>query len=186
MFHISLNNNSGWLLLMRQRSKTFLVEVTPSQSRPRKYGTTVEAAVMILEDVNNWGGVLQINILKKSQTLKNNHPPLEWLVSWQMFDRNSGGKTSQIEWFSESNLRSFWLLLVLYSALAFSGSQLQRQLAYKTWLGTSGPDCHLTSKIGLLQKNQKLHLNPRYDPGYLYLAFCFWKKFLCLDSNQNQ
>ena len=32
---------------------------------------------------------------------------------------------------------------MLYSALASSGLQLQRQLASKSWLGALGPDCHL-------------------------------------------
>ena len=43
--------------------KNVLVEVNPPQSCPWKQnGTIVVAAVMILEIVNNWRSVLQINI----------------------------------------------------------------------------------------------------------------------------
>ena len=64
-----------------------------------------------------------------------------------------------------------WLLSVLYSTLAPSGPQLQKQLAYKSWLGTYGPDRHLTPKIGHLQwkvGSWKLHSNPRYNPGSMF------------------
>ena len=51
---------------MSQHSKNFWVEVNLPQSWPWKQnGTTFVAAVMILEVVNNWKTVLQINILKK-------------------------------------------------------------------------------------------------------------------------
>ena len=43
---------------------------------------------------------------------------------------------------------------MLYNALASSGHQLQRQVAFKSWLGASGPDCHLTTKIRHLQENR--------------------------------
>ena len=36
----------------------------------------------------------------------------------------------------------------------FSGPQLPRQLPYKNWLGASGPNCHLTTKLGYLQKTK--------------------------------
>ena len=55
----------------------------------------------------------------------------------------------------------------------FSGPQLPRQLPYKNWLGASGPNCHLTTKLGHL--NPKLHLNPRYNPEYPYfLQYSFF------------
>ena len=92
IFHIPLKNTSGWVLLIRKHSKKILVEVNPFQSWPWKQnGTTVVAAVMILEVENNWRSVLQINILKKSYSLNSNHVPLqkmyvtitilEWLAS---------------------------------------------------------------------------------------------------------
>ena len=54
--------------------KKSLVEVKPPQSWPWKQnGTTVVAAMMILELVSIWRSVLQINIWKKSYTLNPNH-----------------------------------------------------------------------------------------------------------------
>ena len=41
---------------------------------------------------------------------------------------------------------------MLCSALASSRADLQRQQAYKSWLGTSGAGCHLTPNIEHLQK----------------------------------
>ena len=42
---------------------TLLVEINPPQSCPwKQIGTKVVAAVMILEVVNNWRSMLQINI----------------------------------------------------------------------------------------------------------------------------
>ena len=57
---------------------------------------------------------------------------------------------------------------MLSSALAFSGSHLQRQLTYKSLLGASGQDSHLMLKIGHLQKKQKLHSNLRYETDLRY------------------
>ena len=65
-FHISLKNTSGWVLLMRQHSKKFLVKVNPPWSWPWKQNATAAVAdVMILKVVNNWRSMLQVNILKK-------------------------------------------------------------------------------------------------------------------------
>ena len=109
--------------------KKILVEVNSSHSWPWKHnGTTVLAAVMILEVVNNWRSMLQVNILKKSETLNPNHFPLQEkyvtitiLNDLCLHDEYfSCGKASQTEWLFESNLRSFgyfkgptalWLLL---------------------------------------------------------------------------
>ena len=69
------------------------VEVNPPQSRPWKQnGITVEAAVMILEVVNYWRSVLQINILKKklgfepkSTFVTGNVTNMLWLVpTWRI------------------------------------------------------------------------------------------------------
>ena len=65
-----------------------------------------------------------------------------------IFDKNSGGKTYQV----------LWLLQVLYSALTSPGLQLQRQLTYMSWVGTSGPDCHLTPKLGHLHKTSCIQI----------------------------
>ena len=53
---------------------------------------------------------------------------------------------------------------MLYSAWASPEPQLHRQLVYKSWLGASGQDYHLTLKIGIF-KEQKLHSNRAYGPG---------------------
>ena len=78
-----------------QRKKKKLVEVNPPQGWLWKQnGTTVMAAVMIFEVVNNRKSVSQINILIK-RTLNPNHLPLQeiyitiiilrWLVStWRI------------------------------------------------------------------------------------------------------
>ena len=58
-----------------------------------------------------------------------------------MFDRNSGGKTSQIEWLFELNLRSF--------------SYFKCSTALWLWLGASGPGFHQMPKMGHLQKKPK-------------------------------
>ena len=47
---------------------------------------------------------------------------------------------------------------MLCSALNSSGPHLQRQLAYKSWLGTSGPDCYLKPKIRHLQKTSCIQI----------------------------
>ena len=72
-----------------------------------------------------------------------------------MLDRNYGGKTSQIEWLFQSNLRSFGYFKTSSELWGFFGPQLQRQLVYKSWLGASAPDCHLTPKIVHLQKTEE-------------------------------
>ena len=43
---------------------------------------------------------------------------------------------------------------MLSSTLASPKSQLHRQLAHKSWLGTLGPDCPLMPKIGHIQKTE--------------------------------
>ena len=61
---------------------------------------------------------------------------------------------------------------MLYSTLASPGHQLHKKLDYKSWLDASVPDCHLTPKIGHLQKKQqKLHSNPRYGSEYILVVF---------------
>ena len=72
--------------------KKKLVEVNPPQSwASEQNGITVVAAVMILEIVNDWRSVLQINILKtKVRTLNPNHLPLQEMyvtiiiLDWQL------------------------------------------------------------------------------------------------------
>ena len=52
-----------WMSAFAEATLIFLVEVNLPQGCPWKQnGTTVTAAVMILEVVNNWRSVLQINI----------------------------------------------------------------------------------------------------------------------------
>ena len=90
----------------------------------------------------------------KKKTLKPYHLPgniCYYYNTWvtgvymaYMCDINSGGKASQIEWF-KSNLRSFGYFEC--SAVP----QFQKYLAYKSWFGAFGPDCHLTPKKGHLQ-----------------------------------
>ena len=60
---------------------------------------------------------------------------LNWVIIWIKF-------------------KVLWLLELLYSALVSSGPQLQRQLTCKSWLGATGPECHLQPKIGHLQKTE--------------------------------
>ena len=86
-----------------------------------------------------------------------------------MFDRNSGGKTSQIEWLFELNLRSFsyfkcstalWLFLdpsCKGNSYARIGWGLQAQVF------TRCPKWVICKKNQ--KKKQKLHLNPRYNPA---------------------
>ena len=95
------------------------MEGNPLQSWPWKQNcTTVVAVAMIVEVVNNWRSVFQINILKKKKIIieapsfagEGRYYYNSWVTGVYMaymFDRNSGGKTSQIEWLFESNLRSF-------------------------------------------------------------------------------
>ena len=108
-----------------------------------------------------------------------------WLTGIYMayiFNRNSGGKTSQIEWLFESDLRSFGYFKCSTCNLASSGPQMQRQSAYKSWLGTSGPKCHLIPKIGDLQKKQMLHSNPRYNPEVSMTIW--WAQYIILHDGQ--
>ena len=122
-----------WMSVFNEATfKKKLLDVNPPQSWSGKENdTTVVTAVMILEVVNNWKSVLQINILKKKVRLWSLSPSVTgntcchyniWVTGVYMayiFDRNSRGKEFQIEWF-ESNLWSFvyfecspvlWLLL---------------------------------------------------------------------------
>ena len=86
------------------------MEGNPSQSWPLKQNvSTVVVAVMVLEVVNIWRSVLQINILKKkigfepellSVTGKVCYHYNSWVTGVYMaymFDRRKGGKTSQTE-----------------------------------------------------------------------------------------
>ena len=66
-----------------------------------------------------------------------------------MFDRNSGEKHFKLSVYLKK-FKVLWLLKLLYSALTSAGPQLQKQLVYKSWLGTSDRGCHLTPKIGYL------------------------------------
>ena len=105
--------------MLNGREKILVGENPPKSWPWKQNGTTVVAAVKIPEVVNNWRSVLQINHLKKKLDLEPESSSvtgivcyltiLECVVStWSiMFDRNSGEKTSQIEWLFESNLRSF-------------------------------------------------------------------------------
>ena len=104
---------------------------------------------------------------EKSSTLNTHHLPLkekyvtitvvEWLVSIYMaylFDRNSEGKTSQIEWLFESNLRSF-----AYSkcSTAAKAALLTRAARFRPILS---PDAQNRGICEL----RKLHSNSRYGP----------------------
>ena len=66
-----IKNTSGQVRVMRQHSKKKIgVKVNPPQSWPWKQdGTTVVAALMILEVVNKWRSVLQTNIFFKKLRL---------------------------------------------------------------------------------------------------------------------
>ena len=103
----------------------FLMEVNPPQSWPWKQnGTTVVATKMTIEVVNNWRSELQKNILKKSYKVTGDigYHYNTWVTGVcmaYMFDRNSGGKTFQIEWLFESNLRSFGCFKKFSTALWF-------------------------------------------------------------------
>ena len=149
---------------MLKGRKKFL-EGNPPESWPWKQnGTTVMAAVMILEVVNNWRSALQINILKESCTLNPTSLPLqkkyvtititEWLVStWRMClteipEEKHLRLSNYLNKFNVLPLANLSALQCLTSP----GPQLQRQLAHKSWLGASGRDCHLTPKIGHLRK----------------------------------
>ena len=71
-----------------------------------------------------------------------------------MFERNSRGKTPQIEWFFESNLRSsgyFNCSTVLCFPLDPSN---KGNLLTRVWLCASGSDLYLMPKMGHLQKTK--------------------------------
>ena len=77
----------------KETLKKILVEANPLQSWPWKQnGTTVVAAVMILEVVNNWKSVLQISILKKKLRVwtlitfpyRKCMLPLQYLSDWRL------------------------------------------------------------------------------------------------------
>ena len=112
MFHIPLKNSFLWGTL----NKNFLVEVNPPQNWPWKQNGTTVVAVMILEVVNNWRSVLQIFWKNRLWTLITFcyigyvcYYYNTWVIGVYMayvFDWNSGGKTSQIEWWFESNIKS--------------------------------------------------------------------------------
>ena len=80
-----------------------------------------------------------------------------------MFEWNSGGKTSQIEWLLESNLKSFGYFKCSTALEIFlDHSSKDNSLTKKNWLRTSGPDCHLVPKIGICKK-RKLQWNCKYS-----------------------
>ena len=94
---------------MLKGHKKFLMKGNPPQSWPWKQnGTAVVVAAMILEVVNNWRSVLEKYFGKKVD-FEPKSPSIAGKAcyhynSWvncvyivYMFDRNSGGKTSQIE-----------------------------------------------------------------------------------------
>ena len=53
MFHMSLKNTSGRVILMREHPKKMFGESKPSSKLTLVNGTTVVAALMILKTVNN-------------------------------------------------------------------------------------------------------------------------------------
>ena len=67
-----------------------------------------------------------------------------------LFNRNSDGKSSQIEWLFESNLRSF-AYSKCSTALGFPSTSAAKAICLQE-LGSSGRDCYLMSKIWNLQK----------------------------------
>ena len=180
MFHISLKNTSGWVSACNEATlKKIFSGSKPSSKLTLK--TKWYHSCSCSDDsqvVNNWRSVILINILKKSQTLNSNHLPLqemyvtitilEWVVSSRHICFTEIVEEKHLK--LSKYLNQIWgplttLLLVFYIALVSFGRQLQCQLAYKSWLCVSDPDCRLTSKIRYLQ-NSKLHSNPRYGPNY--------------------
>ena len=128
MSHVSLKNTSGWVLLTRQCSKKLLVEISPPQSWPWKFKWCYNCGCCD----DSWS----CEQLKKRVTDKyfeKKNVRLWTLITFCyrkcmlrlqcltcIFERNSRGKTSQLEWLFESNLRSsgyfecsteLWLLL---------------------------------------------------------------------------
>ena len=71
-----------------------------------------------------------------------------------MFERNSRGKTPQIEWFFESNLRSSGYFNCS-TALCFPLDPSNKgNLLTRVWLCASGSDLYLMPKMGHLQKTK--------------------------------
>ena len=115
------------MLSMRQHSQNFFVEVNPPQNWPWKQnGTTVVPAVIILEVVNKWRSVLQINFLKKNQ-LQEMYATitiLEWLLSTCLrFTEENHLKLSDL-----SQIKGLLATFNALQAFGFFGPQLQRQL----------------------------------------------------------
>ena len=52
----------------------------------------------------------------------------------------------------QENIAGPLATLSAQQCLASPGPLLQKQLAYMSWLGASGPDCYLAPKVGHLQK----------------------------------
>ena len=132
---------------MLKGHKKFLLEGNSSQSLPWKQnGNTVVAAAMIPEVVNNWRNVLQINVWKKKSDIEPESPSITGKVcyhytSWvtdiymaDMFNRNYGGKTSQIKWFFESKLTvvSAKCLLICFECLKESPCEIRKNVFYFT------------------------------------------------------
>ena len=140
-------------------NEKIVVEVNHPQRWPwKEHATTVVAAVIILEVANNSRSVLQINILKKKRLWTLITFPLwdmlESLVSTQHIRQKFRRKNVSNWVIILIKSKVLWLLWMLYSTLAPSGPQLQRQFAYKSFLVASGPDCDLMLKIGHLQKTE--------------------------------
>ena len=79
-------NKQLWISAFDNATSKKILDVNLPQSWPRKQNdTTVGAAVMILEVVNNWTSMLQINILKTKVTtcleIYAIITILEWLLS---------------------------------------------------------------------------------------------------------
>ena len=146
-----------------------LMKVNPPKSWPWKHnGTTIVATVMIHKVMNSRTNVLQNKcILKKKLRLctlftfhyRNIMLPLQYLSDWSlsgilyMFDRNPWGKT-------------FLATLGDIECFGFFETPAERQLTCKSWLDTSCPDCHPTSKI-------ELHKTYFYKYSRSLFQFCW-------------
>ena len=93
--------------------------------------------------------------------------PLEWLVAiYIIFDKNTGGKTSKIEWLFVSNLiLSILKALQGLSSMCFTpGTQLQRYKIKYT-------KCLVSDVVSNAQnrtlKKLKMDSNSRYGPGHI-------------------
>ena len=124
--------------------KKNLVEVNPRQSWPWKQNcTTVVAVVMILEvwatEKVCWRWIFWKKIKPSNMKWYVTITILEWLMSaWCIY-------LAKILTEKHLNLSNY---------LNEIGPQLQRQPAYKSLLDALGPNCHLTPKIGHLQKTE--------------------------------